>query len=316
MSSPSTRFTPPPPGSDAQMSSRGTSSLEARVLELAARRGQLGASGAVASRAPPPGRLPPSAPQPNAPAASRLEPRGPQQQGRGERADRQEPRHTGSSKLPPPQPWQPRNPSQLSTLLGGPLRGSGPHGRRWNANHEPPDSGRSRSASASSSSSDGIDVEAAAFHGDRAETFGRSLASRRSGPFREESDIAAAGRSVKRRLKTFSLLDLDSKLCNKKDLSRCIRRNRRSIKWALGILLAVLLMGLYSMLNVMVQPDLPDDFHDFTEQEWRAAGLGVPEIMVQQAAARQQGDFRAQQIHAVHALRSRAQAVSQQAPRP
>lgn len=152
---------------------------------------------------------------------------------------------------------------------------------------------------------------------------------RRMGSAREEhgDDLEgfSAG-SLKRRLTSFSLLDLDSKFWSKKELNRWIRRHRKIIKYTLGGLLIVMLMGLKSMVTGMA-PDSPDDLHDFTAQEWRAAGLDIPKGLVQgeqgglhrpvvQGAIRRGDGYRAAQIEAIHALRMRSQAASDPARRP
>merc|ERR1712070_121858 len=104
----------------------------------------------------------------------------------------------------------------------------------------------------------------------------------------------------KSHLQSFNLMDLDSKLCSKKELNRWIRRHRKSIKLTLGGLLVMLLMGLYNMLRTMARAgsDLPDDLRDFTAQEWQASGLNVPKKLAQQQAlqGQQRGTYRAEQI--------------------
>merc|ERR1711924_362050 len=91
----------------------------------------------------------------------------------------------------------------------------------------------------------------------------------------ERVDADLEARSSKS--KDFNLLDLNSKLFSKREISRWVCHRRR-IRWALGSMLVVFFLFLFSLLTEMsaAPPKLPEDLHELPPEKWRAAGLGDP----------------------------------------
>uniref|UniRef100_A0A7S4V4L8 Uncharacterized protein n=1 Tax=Alexandrium monilatum TaxID=311494 RepID=A0A7S4V4L8_9DINO len=228
-------------------------SLQARVLEKLAQRGPQGLRASALPPTPPPGL---AKPRLAAPAAAPALTGG----GLGGAAPR-----AGAG------PGRPRSSSSSSWATdessGGPSSGEeDAHGRRGRA-------GAVRLSIAEGSrrpSPPSPECGTASLH---ARDQRRRAARDEEGGGDEEASLDDAAAANKRIL---NFVDSGT-LCSKKELARCVRRRRRTLRFALGLLLLMHVVGLVAVAGVMMAPDAPGS----------VAGLGLPEEMAEQPMPRE-----------------------------